>query len=120
MSSNIDAVRAYMSSYAAGDHEGVDALLADDVTWIVHGFGRFDGRSAYVAEMKRGEAAGQPLIVADRFVEQGDIVCVTGRVQAPMADGSHVDLVFSDVFTFRDGLMAVVESYVVPLGPPSG
>lgn len=117
MSTNTDAVRAYMRAYAAGDHDYVDTLLADDVTWIVHGFGRFDGRAAYIAEMKRGEAAGLPLIVADRFVEEGDVVCVTGRVQAPMPDGSQVDLVFSDVFTFRDGLMAVVESYVVPLAP---
>lgn len=120
MSANSDAVRAYMTAYAAGDHAGVDGLLADDVVWIVHGHARFDGREAYLAEMRRGEAAGLPQITADRYVEQGDLVCATGTVRAPLPDGTQVDLVFSDVFTFRDRRIAVVESYVVPLPPAAG
>ena len=119
MSANTAVVRTYMTAYANGDHAGVETLLTDDVTWIVHGFARFDGRAAYLAEMRRGEAAGLPSIVADRYVEQGDLVCVTGHVRAPLPDGSYADLVFSDVFTFRDGLIAAVESYVVPVATDS-
>lgn len=115
MTATVDAVRTYMTAYAAGDADVVGSLLADDVTWIVHGLGRFDGRAAYLAEMRRGEAAGLPQIVTDRFVAQGDVVCVTGRVRAPLSDGRHADLVFADLFTFRDGLIAVVEGYVVPV-----
>lgn len=105
-----------MATYGAGDHAGVDALLTDDVVWTVHGHATFAGRAAYVDEMRRGEAAGLPQVTADRFVEEGDLVCVTGTVRAPLPDGSQVDLVFSDVFAFRDGRIAAVDSYVVPVG----
>ena len=115
MGLNTETVRTYMRAYAAGDHAGVDELLADDVVWTVHGHATFRGRAAYVEEMRRGETAGLPHITTDRYVEQDDLVCVTGTVRAPLPDGSWVDLVFSDVFAFDGGRISAVDAYVVPI-----
>lgn len=113
-----DRVRAYMDAYAAGNVEAVGDLLTDDVTWIVYGHGRFDGRDAFLAEMRRGMAIGLPTITTDRYVEQGDAVCVTGRVHAQLPNGAGMHLAFSDVFVFRGDRIELLEAYLVPLATP--
>jgi uncharacterized protein len=112
MSTRVDLVKAYMAAYAAGDHDAVGALLTDDVVWIVYGHARFEGRAAFLEEMARGELAGPPTINCDRYIDDGDMVCATGTVQAPLADGAFLHLAFSDIFTFRGDLISQLEAYL--------
>lgn len=119
MSNRTDVVRAYMTAYAAGDHDGVAALLADDVVWIVFGHGRFEGREAFLEEMRSGEAPGLPTIRVDRYIEQGDLVCATGEVSALLPDGAALHLGFSDVFTFRGDLISQLDAYLVSQAAPT-
>lgn len=109
-----------MAAYAAGDREAVAQLVTDDVVWIVYGHGQFDGREAFLDEMRRGEVAGLPTISVDRCVEQGELVCAFGHVHAPLPDGGELHLAFSDLFTIRDGQIARLEAYLVPLATPRG
>jgi len=111
-----DIVRSYMSAYGGGDHAGVAALLAEEVSWVVYGHTTFTGREAYLAEMRRAEEGGLPTVIADRYLEEGDAVFASGRVRAPLPGGGEVDLVFADVFTFEGDLIVRVESYLVPAG----
>lgn len=120
MTANADIVRAYMTAYAAGDRDAVGVLLTDDVVWVVYGHAQFDGRKAFLDEMRRGEAAGLPTISVDRLVEDGDLVCATGHVRAPLTNGGELHLAFSDLFTFRDDRIARLEAYLVPLATPRG
>lgn len=116
MSAQVDVARSYMEAYGRGDVQGVAACLTEDVVWDVHGHAHLEGKAAYLAEMEQN-VANPPDVIAERYLEDGDVVVVLGRVRAPLPGGAEFRAVFSDVFTFRDGLAARVESYVVPLGP---
>ena len=55
------------------------------------------------------------------MVEEGDTVAVIGRGSVALGDGDPVDFVYSEVFTFADGLICRLDTFHVWLGEvPSG
>ena len=74
-----------------------------------------DGRDAFAAE---ADAAGGPTpqLYLDRLIEEGDTVAVVGHGSVDMGSGDPVDFVYSEVFTFRDGLVSRLDTFHVWLG----
>ncbi len=110
-------VQNYMTSYAAGNHDGVLAILADDIIWNVSGHIMQRGKDAYPEEMKKGNLQGNPAITITRMMKEGNIVVAEGTVSGIQTDGSNLDLVYCDVFEFEDGLIKKLTSYVTGKAP---
>jgi hypothetical protein len=51
--------------------------------------------------------------VVDRLIEEDDAVVAVGRGSAELRDGTKLEFVFCDVFTFDGDLVKRVETYLV-------
>ncbi len=70
----------------------------------------FDG------EIENPAFTGSPELTVERVHEDGPVVLVTGEGRGQSVEHGPFRFAFSDLFTFRDGRIARVDSYVVPLG----
>lgn len=127
----VDVVRRYLTAYAAGDAAAVSHLLHDDVAWVIHGHLSLTGRAAFLEEAARPGQAGLQVIAEQVAAVAGGtgpttmpagatLVLALGQVHVPQPDGADFTAAFADVFTVDGGLIARLESYVVPLTPASG
>ena len=108
----------YIEGFRRSDHDMVLACLTDDVVWDLPGFRYLEGKEAFDGEIENEAFEGSPTLAIDRVVEEGDTVVAIGRGIGHFATGEVHRFAFVDVFTFRDDLIAKVESYVVPLPEP--
>ena len=115
MNSNRATVERYMAAFEALDHDAVLACLTDDVEWICPGVYHHRGKAAFDREIENDAFVGRPSIRVDRILEAGDVVVAEGRVRANPREGGHIHLVFVDVFDMRDGLIARLVSYLMPV-----
>jgi ketosteroid isomerase-like protein len=92
--------------------------LTHDVVWDLPGFKHLEGKEAFDGEIENDAFEGRPSLTIDRLVEEGETVVATGSGQARRKDGLDFRFAYADVFTFRDGAVRRVESYLVPLTPP--
>ena len=115
MTRNRRTVERYMEAFTRLDHAAILSCLTDDVEWIVPGAYHHSGREAFDREIENEAFTGVPLIRVDRVIEGGDVIVVEGRVRANPREGGHVHLVFVDVFDMRDGLIARLVSYLMPV-----
>jgi len=113
LGTNKETVEAYMDAYAKWDHEGVLRCLTDDIEWIVPGAFHLRGKEAFDKEIEGEGNPRPPQISVDRMVEEDDIVVAEGQVRQPLADGTHVDLAYCDVFRLRDGKIFHLTSYLM-------
>jgi ketosteroid isomerase-like protein len=58
---------------------------------------------------------GSPQLTVGRTLDAGDVVVVTGTGTGHHREGGRFEFACNDLFTFRDDLIAQVDSYVVPL-----
>lgn len=58
---------------------------------------------------------GSPALDVQRVFQDGPVVVATGEGSGVIRDHGPFRFAFNDLFTFRDGLVARVDSYVVPL-----
>jgi ketosteroid isomerase-like protein len=105
-----------MDAYEAGDHERVLATLADDVEWVIHGHRTTLGKAAFLDEINNPGFSGNPELTIERTFEDGDTVISTGVGRGTSVEHGAFAFAFNDIFTFRDGLIARLDSYIVPLG----
>ncbi|TNC18227.1 nuclear transport factor 2 family protein [Georgenia sp. 311] len=111
-----DIVTTYIDGFRASDHERILATLTDDVEWVIHGHRTTRGKAEFDAEIENPAFTGSPTLDVQHLYEDGDVLVATGEGGgATVADGPF-RFAFADVFTFRAGLIARVDSYVVPLG----
>ncbi len=116
---NVQIVKDFFAAIGSGDKEGVLALVADDIEWIIPGedwplAGTHRGRPALAALLqKTSETMETSFPKAPEFVAQGDRVLVVGfakgKVKAtnkPFED----DWVFA--MTVRDGKLTNIREYV--------
>jgi ketosteroid isomerase-like protein len=111
-------VDRYLDGFRASDHAAVLACLTDDVVWRIHGHRTTHGAAEFDTEIEGADFEGSPLLTVDRTYEDGNVVIVTGEGQGTHREHGPFRFAFSDLFTFRDGRIAAVDSYVVPLGEP--
>lgn len=116
MTDRQQAVHRYMEGFRRSDHAAILALLTDDVVWHIHGARTTRGKAEFDSEIENPAFEGSPVLEVDRTIEAGDVVVVTGVGQGRHREAGSFRFAFNDLFTFRGGLIAQVDSYVVPLG----
>lgn len=115
MPSQKAVIEEYFEGFRRSDHTRVLACLTDDVVWDLPGFKHLEGKGAFDSEIENEEFVGSPTLRIDRLVEEGDTVVAVGAGESTHKSGVGHRFVFCDVFTFDDGLIERVESYVVAL-----
>ena len=89
-------------------------VLSDDAVWALHGAKTLVGKDAFAAEADSG-GGPNPELTLDRLVEEGDTVAVVGHGCVSLG-GDPVDFVYSEVFTFTDGLVSRLDTFHIWLG----
>jgi uncharacterized protein YndB with AHSA1/START domain/ketosteroid isomerase-like protein len=118
-SARADAVRTYMQAFAAGDRAAVLRCLTDDVVWDIVGEGVHRGKDAFAAHIGGDEHRGLPDLAVDATYASGDVVVALGHGSVGLRELGTFAFRFSDRFTFRDDLIARLDSYVVPTTAPA-
>ena len=110
-----DLVEEYVDGFRTSDHQRILATLTDDVEWVIHGHRSTRGKAEFDGEIENPAFTGSPDLEVRHVVEDGNLVVVTGDGRGVRVDHGPFRFAFSDLFTFRDGLIARIESTVVPL-----
>jgi uncharacterized protein YndB with AHSA1/START domain/ketosteroid isomerase-like protein len=108
-------VAEYFDGFRTGDHPRILATLTGDVEWIIHGHRTTRGKAEFDGEIENPGFSGRPQLDVHRIFEDGPFVVTTGEGRGVSVEHGPFRFAFNDVFTFRDGLIARVDSYVVPL-----
>ena len=115
MTDQTEMVERYTDGFRTGDRAKIVSCLTNDVVWALHGDKTLVGKDAFAAEADSGEGPN-PRLTLDRLIEEGDTVAVTGRGSVALGDGDPVDFVYSEVFTFADGLICKLDTFHIWLG----
>jgi len=108
-------VEEYFAGFRASDHPRILATLTDDVEWVIHGHRTTHGKAEFDGEIENPAFTGSPELHVQRVHQDGPIVVTTGEGRGVSIEHGPFHFAFNDLFTFRDGLIARVDSYVVPL-----
>ena len=108
-------VAEYFAGFRTSDHRRILATLTDDVEWVIHGHRTTHGKTAFDAEIENPGFTGSPELDVQRVYENGPVVVATGEGRGTTVDHGPFRFAFNDLFTFHDGFIARVDSYVVPL-----
>ncbi|WP_158818489.1 nuclear transport factor 2 family protein [Methylocapsa sp. S129] len=115
---NIQTVKDFFAAIARGDKEGLLALVAEDIQWIIPGedwplAGTRHGRAELADLLETASKSIETFTEPREFVAQGDRVLVvgvaTGKIKAtnkPFKD----DWIFA--ITVRDGRLTNIREYV--------
>jgi ketosteroid isomerase-like protein len=111
-------VERYTDGFRTGDLDKILSCLADNVTWALHGSKTLVGKAAFAAE---ADSVGGPIpqLTLDRLIEEGDMVAVVGRGAIDAGGDGPADLVYSEVFTFTEGLISRLDTFHIWLGEAS-
>ena len=110
-----DLVAEYFDGFRTSDHPRILATLTDDVEWVIHGHRTTRGKAEFDDEIENPAFTGSPELDVERVHEDGPVVVTTGEGRGVSAEHGLFRFAFNDLFTFRGGLIARVDSYVVPL-----
>ena len=108
-------VAEYFDGFRGSDHARILATLTDDVEWVIHGHRTTRGKAEFDGEIENPGFTGSPELDVHRVLEDGSVVVTTGEGRGVSVEHGPFRFAFNDLFTFRDGLIARVDSYVVPL-----
>lgn len=116
---NLRTVRAFFAAAFSGDREGMLALVAEDIEWIIPGegwplAGVHRGHSG-LTDLLRIEAETLEMSISEprEFISQGDRVLVVGFAQGKVKATNKPfrdDWVFA--ITVRDGKLTSIREYV--------
>ena len=115
MSDQRDLVAEYFAGFRTSDHPRILATLTEDVLWVIHGHRTTRGKTEFDGEIENPAFTGSPELEVQRTIEQDAVVVTTGEGRGVSVEHGPFRFTFADLFTFRDGLIARVDSYVVPL-----
>jgi uncharacterized protein len=113
MSVNKQVVAEYMQGFRESDHTKILSCLTDDVIWDIPEHAYLKGKEQFDKEIENDAFEGKPAITVTRLIEEDDIVVAEGAVQTKMKNGAVINLLFCDVFHFRDGKIKQLTSYLV-------
>jgi uncharacterized protein len=108
-------VDRYMNGFRRSDHEAVLECLTDDIVWRIHGLRTTHGKAEFDDEIENPAFEGSPELTIERIIEAGDTVVVTGEGVGHHRETGRFRFAYGTLFTFREGLIAQVDSYIVPL-----
>jgi hemoglobin len=110
-----ELVEQYFDGFRASDHARILATLTDDVVWAIHGHRETRGIAEFDSEIENPAFVGSPALDVHRVLEDGNVVVAAGEGHGETVEHGPFRFAFNDLFTFRDGRIARVDSYVVPL-----
>lgn len=114
-----EVVDCYFEGFRHGDHDAILGCLADDVVWDIVGVKRLVGKAEFDAEIESEQFEGQPELVVDRLVADGEHLVALGEGRGRLRGGDGFTFAFCTAFEFAGEAIARVRSYIVPLtGPP--
>jgi ketosteroid isomerase-like protein len=98
----------------AGDNEGFLACCTDDIVWSTVGGETLRGKEAVRAWMA-AEYVQPPEFTVNTLVADGDRVAAMGEIISYDDGGRPVRNAYCDVWQVRDGKLAGLNAYVIPL-----
>jgi uncharacterized protein len=108
-------VQAYIEGFRRTDHDMILSCLADDISWLIHGYRTLDGKDAFDAEIENDAATGSPTLHIQQLIEESDTVVAIGQGRMTLKVGGPVDFVFAEAFTFRDDKISRIETFHINL-----
>lgn len=111
---NKNVLQQANAAVTRGDNEGFLIHCTEDVIWSTVGGETLRGKAAVRDWMVDGYAE-PPKFTVRELVAEGDFVVALGDIESTDDDGQPVQNAYSDVWRFRDGKMAELRAFVVPL-----
>ena len=109
---NKQIVEEVNASFAEGGVEGFLSHCADDVVWTMVGNTTTRGKDA-IREWMASMDIEPPKFTVDNIIAEGDFVTAYGDMTMKEKDGKTVPYAYCDIYRFRDGKIAELNSFVV-------
>ena len=115
---NVQVVKDFFAAVGRGDREGLLALVAEDIEWIIPGkgwplAGTYRGHAALVDLLETASKSMETSTEPREFVAQGDRVLVVGFARGKVKTTNKPfedDWIFA--ITVRDGKLMSIREYV--------
>ena len=98
----------------AGDNEGFLAFCTDDIVWSTVGGETLHGKDE-VRTMMGKDYLHPPTFTVHAMIADGDYVVALGDIASTDAQGNPVPNAYSDVWRIRDGKLAELKAFVIPV-----
>lgn len=98
-----------------GDNEGFLAFCTDDTQWTFVGERILSGKNA-VREWMKEAYKEPPAFTVTNMIAEGDFVVALGIIKLKDEKGDEKNYLYSDVWRFRDGLLAELKAFVIESG----
>jgi ketosteroid isomerase-like protein len=102
----------------AGDNEGFLSYCVDDLVWSTVGGETLHGKEA-VRSLMAKEYVQPPTFTVRELVAEGDYVIALGDIESRDDAGKPVQNAYCDVWRLRDGKLAELRAFVIPVGNQS-
>ena len=109
---NKEIVEKVNASFAAGGVEEFLSFCADDVVWTMVGNKTTKGKNA-IREWMASMDMEPPKFTVDNIIAEGDFVTAYGDMIMKEKDGKTVPYAYCDIYCFRDGKIAELNSFVI-------
>ena len=109
---NKEIVEKVNASFAEGRVEGFLSHCADDVVWTMVGNKTTRGKNP-IREWMASMDMEPPKFTVDNIIAEGDFALAHGDMSLKEKDGKIVPYAYCDVYRFRDGKIAELNSFVV-------
>jgi uncharacterized protein len=109
---NKEIVEEVNTSFAEGSVEGFLSHCADDVVWTMVGNKTTKGKNA-IGEWMASMDTEPPKFTVDNIIADGDFVTAYGDMIMKEKDGKTVPYAYCDIYRFRDGKIAELNSFVI-------
>jgi ketosteroid isomerase-like protein len=113
MTTQTEVVDRYMEGFRRSDHEAILECLTNDVVWHIHGVRTTNGKGEFDDEIENPAFEGSPELTVERTIEADGVIVATGTGIGHHREAGRFQFAYNDIFTFRDGLIAQVDSYIV-------
>ena len=111
---NKNVLQQANAAVSRGDNEGFLSFCTEDLIWSTVGGATLRGKEAVRAWMV-GAYAEPPVFTVRELVAEDDLVVAIGDIASKDGQGKPVQNAYSDVWRFRDGKMAELRAFVVPV-----
>ena len=109
---NKEIVEKVNTSFAEGSVEGLLSHCADDVVWTMVGNKTTKGKNA-IGEWMASMDTEPPKFTVNNIIADGDFVTAYGDMIIKEKDGKTVPYAYCDIYRFRDGKIAELNSFVI-------
>lgn len=97
-----------------GDNEGFLAFCTEDVKWNFVGDQILEGKEAVRQYMAKTYIT-PPEFMVEHLIADGEYVTAVGKISLPDESGKMIHYSYCDIWRFRDGKMAALQAFVIPL-----